>query len=79
MWTMDVYVRGVRVHNGDDCMTIKSGSSNVLVEDFYCEHGDGLTIGSVWYDDVENITYRRVVSHYLLPLAYTRPCSNFFT
>eukprot|EP01052_Picozoa_sp_SAG31_P023187 SAG31_NODE_1894_length_6965_cov_26.137198_6_plen_377_part_00 len=31
-----------------DCITVKSGSSNVLVEDLYCEHGDGLTIGSIW-------------------------------
>jgi len=50
-----------RVLNGDDCITIKSGSQNVLVEDLYCEHGDGLTIGSVWYDDVLLDQYRRVV------------------
>ena len=31
-----------------------------LIEDLYCEHGDGLTIGSVWYDDVTNVTYRSV-------------------
>jgi polygalacturonase len=61
MWSTDVTVRGCRVDNGDDCITIKSGSSNVLVEDLYCENGDGLTIGSVWYDDVRNVTYRRVV------------------
>ena len=36
----------------------------VLVEDLYCEHGDGLTIGSVWYDDVSNVTYRRVVMNH---------------
>ena len=35
--------------NGDDCITVKSGSRDVLVEDLYCEHGDGLTIGSIWY------------------------------
>jgi len=61
MWSTHVTVRGCSVRNGDDCMTVKSGSSNVLVEDLYCEHGDGLTIGSVWYDDITNVTYRRVV------------------
>ena len=60
MWSSDVLVRRCRVLNGDDCITIKSGSRDVLVEDLYCEHGDGLTIGSVWYDDVTNVTYRRV-------------------
>ena len=48
MWTTDVHVSNCRVLNGDDCITIKSGSSDVLVEDLYCEHGDGLTIGSVY-------------------------------
>jgi hypothetical protein len=61
MWTRDVTIRGCRIKNGDDCITVKSGSSDVLVEDLYCEHGDGLTIGSVWYDNVVNVTYRRVV------------------
>jgi len=64
MWSDNVTVRGCRVKNGDDCITIKSGSSNILVEDLYCEHGDGLTIGSVWYDDVTNVTYRRVVMNH---------------
>ena len=44
---LSLQVRGCRVKNGDDCITIKSGSSNVLVEDLYCEHGDGLTIGTL--------------------------------
>ena len=46
MWSNHVTFRRCRVLNGDDCITIKSGSSNILVEDLYCEHGDGLTIGS---------------------------------
>eukprot|EP00035_Acanthoeca_spectabilis_P039382 m.61670 g.61670 ORF g.61670 m.61670 type:complete len:459 (+) comp9572_c0_seq1:19-1395(+) len=61
MWSSDVTVRRASILNGDDCITIKSGSRDILVEDLYCEHGDGLTIGSVWYDDVVNVTYRRVV------------------
>eukprot|EP00039_Didymoeca_costata_P016128 m.284026 g.284026 ORF g.284026 m.284026 type:complete len:438 (-) comp16339_c3_seq10:94-1407(-) len=61
MWSSDVTMSRCRIYNGDDCVTIKSGSSNVLVEDLYCEKGDGLTIGSVWYDNVTNVTYRRVI------------------
>lgn len=61
MWSKDVIIRDCSITNGDDCMTVKSGSSNILVEDLYCENGDGLTIGSVWYDDVKNVTYRRVI------------------
>lgn len=61
MWSTDVVIRGLRIKNGDDCITVKSGSRDILIEDIYCEHGDGLTIGSVWYDDVKNVTYRRVI------------------
>jgi polygalacturonase len=61
MWSHDVFISGARIINGDDCITVKSGSSDILVENLYCEHGDGLTIGSIWYDDVSNITYRNVI------------------
>lgn len=61
MWSSDITVRDTFINNGDDCITIKSGSRNILVEDLVCENGDGLTIGSIWYDDVTNVTYRRVL------------------
>ena len=37
---------------------IKSGSRDILVEDLDCTHSHGITIGSIWYDDVTNVTYR---------------------
>eukprot|EP00729_Bicosta_minor_P003196 gene3196-20514_t len=37
------------------------GSSNVMVEDLHCKGSHGITVGSVWYDNVVNVTYRRVV------------------
>ena len=52
MWTSDVTIKRCRIKNGDDCTTVKSGSRDILIEDLYCEHGDGLTIGSVWYDEM---------------------------
>eukprot|EP00937_MAST-01D_sp_MAST-1D-sp2_P006223 g6223.t1 len=60
MWSSNVLVRGAHITNGDDCITVKSGSSNVTVEDVVCENSHGITIGSVWYDDVVNVTYRNV-------------------
>eukprot|EP00037_Helgoeca_nana_P027699 m.318896 g.318896 ORF g.318896 m.318896 type:complete len:306 (+) comp27579_c0_seq1:638-1555(+) len=60
MWSSSVLVQRARILNGDDCVTVKSGSHDVLIEDLYCEHGNGMTVGSVWYDDVVNVTYRRV-------------------
>ena len=35
MWTRDVLVSGCRIKNGDDCITIKSGSSDIHVEDLW--------------------------------------------
>lgn len=48
----------MNIHNGDDCITVKSGSRDVHVERVRCQSSHGLAIGSVWYDDVVNVTYR---------------------
>eukprot|EP01051_Picozoa_sp_SAG22_P027652 SAG22_NODE_9359_length_593_cov_1.354251_1_plen_160_part_01 len=48
-----------------DCVTIKSGSSDVLAERLNCTNSHGITIGSIWYDDVTNVTYRDCVLHKL--------------
>lgn len=60
MWSERVLIRDAVIRNGDDCITIKSGSRDILAERIRCEHSHGITIGSVWYDDVFNITYRDV-------------------
>lgn len=60
MWSRNVLVRDAVISNGDDCITVKSGSSNVLVENVACENSHGITVGSVWYDDVVNVTYRNI-------------------
>jgi len=58
MWSTDVEITDMYIHNGDDCITVKSGSRNVHVERVRCQSSHGITIGSVWYDDVANVTYR---------------------
>eukprot|EP01048_Picozoa_sp_COSAG05_P000257 COSAG05_NODE_7_length_42457_cov_58.929152_14_plen_432_part_00 len=63
MWTKDVHIHDVKIDNGDDCVTIKSGSSDIVVERLDCTHSHGITIGSIWYDDVTNVTYRQVHLH----------------
>ena len=46
------------ITNGDDRITVKSGSTNVLVENIHCKGSHGITVGSIWDDDVTNVTYR---------------------
>ena len=65
MWSRDIYIHNVQINNGDDCITVKSGSHNVLVEDLECTHSHGITIGSIWYDNVSNVTYRNCKLHQL--------------
>eukprot|EP00041_Stephanoeca_diplocostata_P014709 m.276836 g.276836 ORF g.276836 m.276836 type:complete len:475 (+) comp19770_c0_seq26:121-1545(+) len=60
MWTTNAHLHDLSIWNGDDCITVKSGSSNILIENLHCRGSHGITIGSVWYDDVRNITYRNV-------------------
>jgi polygalacturonase len=61
MWSRDVHIHDVAIVNGDDCITVKSGTSNVLAERITCRGSHGITVGSVWYDDVVNVTYRDVI------------------
>jgi polygalacturonase len=44
-------------------VTIKSGSSDVVAERLDCTNSHGITIGSIWYDDVTNVTYRDCKLH----------------
>ena len=74
MWSRDVHVADCRIANGDDCVTVKSGSANVLVERIHCEHSHGITVGSVWYD---NVTYVRPLVPLPLYHNITNPLSPF--
>jgi len=59
-----VTVRRTNISNGDDCVAIKSGTSNVLIEDSYFENGHGASIGSLGEnganDTVTNVLVRNV-------------------
>jgi polygalacturonase len=35
------------IENGDDCLTVGSGASNIIFRNSYCEGGHGLSIGSL--------------------------------
>ena len=72
MWSRDVFISHVRVINGDDCITVKSGSRDILVEDLYCEHGDGLTIGSIWYSLTPHSGQTSLCMHDLCCLSHER-------
>ncbi|KZV74089.1 glycoside hydrolase family 28 protein [Peniophora sp. CONT] len=43
----NITLKGNHIVNGDDCITIGSGTTNVHASDGYCEGGHGLSIGSL--------------------------------
>ena len=69
--TDNCYIHDFEVTNRDECVSVKSPSQNVLIEDAYCNHSGGMSIGSLTADitspaaaaEVSNITMRNVYSY----------------
>lgn len=41
------YLHEIEVTNRDECLSVKSPSQNVLIEDIYCNQSGGMSIGSL--------------------------------
>ncbi|KAL3470353.1 pectin lyase fold/virulence factor [Aspergillus californicus] len=55
------WVHDVEVSNGDKCVTVKSPSSNFLIESIYCNLSGGTAIGSLGEGtDISNISYQNL-------------------
>ena len=69
--TSDCYIHDFEVTNRDECVSVKSPSANVLIENALCNHSGGMSIGSLTADitsaadaaAVQNITMRDVYSY----------------
>ena len=69
--TSNCHVHDFEVTNRDECVSVKSPSANVLIENAYCNHSGGISIGSLTADitaasqaaAVENVTMRNVYSY----------------
>ncbi|KKY27109.1 putative endo-rhamnogalacturonase f [Phaeomoniella chlamydospora] len=66
--TDNCYVHDFEVTNRDECVSVKTPSENVLIEEAYCNHSGGMSIGSLTADitdssdaaAVSNITMRNI-------------------
>ncbi|TVY51695.1 Rhamnogalacturonase A, partial [Lachnellula cervina] len=62
------YLHHIEVTNRDECISVKTPSNNVLIEEVYCNQSGGMSIGSLTADDVtagdeaavSNITMRNI-------------------
>lgn len=58
IWGTNIWVHDVEVTNGDECVTVKSPASNILVESVHCNLSGGCAIGSLGLGtQVNNIEY----------------------
>ncbi|KXL47932.1 glycoside hydrolase family 28 protein [Acidomyces richmondensis BFW] len=70
VWGTNIWVHDIEVTNKDECVTVKSPSSNILVEDIYCNWSGGCAAGSLNDDtNVTQVQYKNV---------YSQNCNQMF-
>ena len=58
------WIHDIEVTNRDECVTVKSPASNILVERIWCNQSGGSAIGSLGTGTaIENILYRNVYTN----------------
>ncbi|KAI8933316.1 hypothetical protein NX059_009941 [Plenodomus lindquistii] len=57
----NVWIHDIMVTNKDECVTVKSPSKNILVENIYCNYSGGCAMGSLGADTaISSIIYRNI-------------------
>lgn len=61
VWGDNIWLHDIEVTNGDECVTLKSGATNMLIQSIYCNLSGGTAIGSLGTGTlVENVLYERL-------------------
>ncbi|KAJ4377592.1 hypothetical protein N0V83_000419 [Neocucurbitaria cava] len=61
VWGTNIWVHDVMVTNKDECVTVKSPSKNILVENIYCNSSGGCAIGSLGADTaISSVVYKNI-------------------
>ncbi|KAL1989080.1 hypothetical protein VTN96DRAFT_5843 [Rasamsonia emersonii] len=61
VWGTNIWIHDVEVTNKDECVTVKSPASNILVQNIYCNRSGGCAIGSLGAGvNVSDIMYTNV-------------------
>jgi len=50
VWGTNIYIHDVEVTNKDECVTVKSPASDMLIENIYCNWSGGCAMGSLGAD-----------------------------
>ncbi|KAF1847979.1 glycoside hydrolase family 28 protein [Cucurbitaria berberidis CBS 394.84] len=61
VWGTNIWIHDVMVTNKDECVTVKSPSKNILIENIYCNWSGGSAIGSLGTDTaISSVIYRNI-------------------
>ncbi|RDI84892.1 hypothetical protein Vi05172_g4996 [Venturia inaequalis] len=61
IWSNNIWVHDVMVTNKDECVTVKSPSKNILIENIYCNWSGGCAFGSLGVNTaISDVIYRNV-------------------
>ncbi|KAL6706220.1 hypothetical protein ACN47E_005955 [Coniothyrium glycines] len=61
VWGNNVWIHDIMVTNKDECVTVKSPSQNILIENIYCNSSGGCAMGSLGTDTaISKVIYRNV-------------------
>ncbi|KAI7321581.1 Rhamnogalacturonase [Hortaea werneckii] len=61
VWSTNIWIHDIEVTNKDECVTVKSPSKNILVEQVYCNWSGGCGMGSLGTDtNISDITYQNI-------------------
>jgi rhamnogalacturonan hydrolase len=61
VWSTNIHIHDVEVTNKDECVTVKSPSKNILIENVFCNWSGGCAIGSLAAGtDISDIEYNHV-------------------
>ncbi|GAB7357641.1 hypothetical protein MBLNU459_g0138t1 [Dothideomycetes sp. NU459] len=73
--TDNCYLHEFEVTNRDECVSVKSPSNNVLIEEAYCNHSGGMSIGSLTAD-ITDSSDASAVSNITMRNIYAYECTN---
>ena len=54
VWGTNIHIHDVEISNKDECVTVKSPASNMLIENIFCNWSGGCAMGSLGADTGES-------------------------
>ncbi|KAH7379816.1 pectin lyase fold/virulence factor [Cadophora sp. MPI-SDFR-AT-0126] len=73
--TDNCYMHDIEVTNRDECISVKSPSNNLLIEDIICNQSGGMSIGSLTAD-ITDLSTAAAVSNITMRNIYTYQCTQ---